>query len=95
MQTLEERNIEELASRLGRKPTEVELEIKRVAEDEAYNQIKATPSGDYVMEMIVAAHENRLSEELGTEPTDEQFDLFKEIYLDEITSENVNREMRM
>ena len=95
MKTLEERKIDELTDRLGRKPTEVELRVKEIAETEAMNQIDATPSGRYVMEEIVDEHRQRLSEELGAEPTDEQFGLFKEIYLDEITSENVNREMMM
>jgi len=95
MQTLEEMKIEELESRLGRKPTEVELRVKEIAETEAMNQIDATPSGCYVMEEIVDEHRQRLAEELGVEPFDEAFELFKEIYLDEITSENVNREMMM
>lgn len=95
MQTLEEMKIDELESRLGRKPTEVELRIKEIAETEAANQIDATPSGRYVMEEIVGEMRDRLSEELGTDPTEKQFGLFEEIYLDEITDENVQREMMM
>jgi hypothetical protein len=95
MKTLEERKIDELTDRLGRKPTEVELRVKEIAETEAVNQIDATPSDRYVMEEIVDEHRQRLSEELGSDPTDEQFELFKEIYLEEIEEENVNREMMM
>lgn len=95
MQTLEEMKTDELESRPGRKPTEIELRVKEIAETEAMNQIDATPSGCYVMEEIVDEHRQRLADELGGEPTGEQFELFKEIYLDEITSENVNREMMM
>ena len=95
MKTLEERKIDELSDRLGRKPTEIELRVKEIAETEAVNQIDATPSGRYVMEEIVDEHRQRLADELGIEPFDETFELFKEIYLDEITSENVNREMMM
>lgn len=95
MKTLEERKIDELSDRLGRKPTEIELQVKEVAETEAVNQIDATPSGRYVMEEIVDEHRQRLAEELGVEPFDEAFELFKEIYLEEIEEENINREMMM
>lgn len=61
MKTLEERKIDELSDRLGRKPTEIELQVKEVAETEAVNQIDATPSGRYVMEEIVDEHRQRLS----------------------------------
>lgn len=95
MKTLEERKIDELSDRLGRKPTEVELRVKEIAETEAMNQIDATPSGHYVMEEIVDEHRQRLADELGIKPFDETFELFKDIYLDEIEQENMNREMIM
>jgi hypothetical protein len=95
MQTLEEMKIDELSDRLGRKPTEIELRVKEIAETEAVNQIDATPSGRYVMKEIIDEHRQRLDDELGAEPTEKQFELFKEIYLEEITNENVNREMMM
>lgn len=93
--TPEERAIKELTERLGREPTEPELAVKDCAEEEAFNQIDATPSDGYVLNEVIGAHLKRLMEKLGREPTDEEMNLFEEIYTEEIEDENVNREMRM
>jgi len=84
IKTLKERNIEELTERLGREPTEAELVVKRVAEEEATRQIDATPSGEYVMGEIVKEHWEAVAEELGTYPLDPHKELFQDIYTDEI-----------
>jgi hypothetical protein len=93
--TLKERNIQELTKRLGRHPTEVELAIKELAEEEAYEQIEATPRREYVMSETVGAHHKLLAEEIGRKPTEKQWELFEEIYTEEIDEANMNREMRM
>lgn len=93
--TFEDRKIEELTDRLNRKPTEVELAVKEVAEEEAYEQIKATPSGHYVMDEILGAHRKRVMEKLGREPSEREMNLFRDIFKEEVAEENMDREMRM
>jgi len=95
IETSKQRNIEELEERLDRSPSETDLIVKRVAEEEAYETIKATPSRQYVPDEVIEDHWDRLHEEIETRPLDPHKELFREIFTEEVRDENMNREMRM
>lgn len=95
IKTLDERNRDELENRIGRQPTGDELTVKNVAEEEAQETIKATPSHEYVPQEVIEPHFKRVAEALGRCPTDIEKELFREIFTEEVHEENIDREMRM